>query len=462
MIAHVRRHPDCAAILVEKTDRLYRNIKDWVALSELGVDVHLVKEGVVLSEDAIPAVTFVHGIKVLMAKNYLDDLSEETRKGMHEKARQGLWPSRAPFGHLNVTRPDGKRVIEPDPEATPLIAQLFELYATGDYPITRLTGEARCLGLVYRKSGKALPRAQIHVMLRNPVYMGEFDWKGVRYRGSHGPLVSRALWENVQELLGRRAPRRRIRWRHEFAFSRLVHCGRCWDEGVRFLLVAERQKRRYVYYRCEECKRRHRAEFVREEVLVEEFGRDADAAVTARYLLSRDDCPDRERIQAALERIGAPPPAWQDAVLAFASAPSVEAWDELMRFTPDDAMYYRTRNTIQTLIALGVDGDVLFRCATRYGSTPDAFELVELGLVDPETIIQRGKDGPATARGIWFGLAARAALIRGDRFRTVRLLRKAVEIADPAFPPLTEVWAIREMADDELNAMLDSAGIPRR
>ena len=185
MITHVRDHADCTAILVEKTDRLYRNIKDWVTLSDLGVDVHLVKEGVVLSDDAVPAVTFVHGIKVLMAKNYLDNLSEETRKGIHEKARQGLWPSRAPFGYTNVTRSDGKRIIVPDPEAAPLIARLFELYATGDYPITRLTDEARRLGLVYRKSGKPLPRAQIHVMLRNPVYMGEFDWKGVRYRGSH-------------------------------------------------------------------------------------------------------------------------------------------------------------------------------------------------------------------------------------------------------------------------------------
>ncbi len=32
----------------------------------------------------------MHGIKVLMAKNYIDNLSEETRKGMTEKAAQGF------------------------------------------------------------------------------------------------------------------------------------------------------------------------------------------------------------------------------------------------------------------------------------------------------------------------------------------------------------------------------------
>ena len=58
----------------------------------------------------------MHGIKVLMAKNYIDNLSEETRKGMLEKAEQGIWPSAAPLGYRNVDGANGKRVIEPDPE----------------------------------------------------------------------------------------------------------------------------------------------------------------------------------------------------------------------------------------------------------------------------------------------------------------------------------------------------------
>lgn len=32
----------------------------------------------------------MHGIRVLMAKNYIDNLSEETRKGMNEKAEHDL------------------------------------------------------------------------------------------------------------------------------------------------------------------------------------------------------------------------------------------------------------------------------------------------------------------------------------------------------------------------------------
>ena len=36
-------------LLVEKTDRLYRNLKDWVTVDELDVEIHFPKEGVVLS-----------------------------------------------------------------------------------------------------------------------------------------------------------------------------------------------------------------------------------------------------------------------------------------------------------------------------------------------------------------------------------------------------------------------------
>lgn len=70
----------CRIVLVEKTDRLYRNLKDWVTLDDLDLEIHFVKENVVLSRDSRSSEKFIHGIKVLMAKNYIDNLSEETKK----------------------------------------------------------------------------------------------------------------------------------------------------------------------------------------------------------------------------------------------------------------------------------------------------------------------------------------------------------------------------------------------
>jgi len=77
--------PRSRIILVEKTDRLYRNFSDYVTLENLDVEIHLVKEGEILSKDSRSHVKFIHGIKVLMAKNYIDNLSEEVKKGHLEK-----------------------------------------------------------------------------------------------------------------------------------------------------------------------------------------------------------------------------------------------------------------------------------------------------------------------------------------------------------------------------------------
>jgi len=40
-------------VLVEKTDRLYRNLKDLVTIDDLNVEIHFAKEGVVLSQKAV-------------------------------------------------------------------------------------------------------------------------------------------------------------------------------------------------------------------------------------------------------------------------------------------------------------------------------------------------------------------------------------------------------------------------
>src|ERR687892_1971847 len=151
MIARLRLTPTIRVLLVEKTDRLYRNLKDWVTVDELDVEIHFPKEGVVLSRDSRSSEKFMHGIKVLMAKNYIDNLSEEARKGQQEKAEQGIWPTKTPLGYLNVTGPDGRKVIAVDPEVAPIVSRLFEWYATGEFALKEVAKKARAAGLVYKK-----------------------------------------------------------------------------------------------------------------------------------------------------------------------------------------------------------------------------------------------------------------------------------------------------------------------
>src|SRR3979490_1405430 len=167
MVAYLKAHPSGRVMLVEKTDRLYRNLKDWVTVDELDVELHFPKEGVVLSRQSRSSEKFMHGIKVLMAKNYIDNLSEEARKGMQEKAEQGIWPTVAPLGYRNVVGSGGKKIIEPDPDSAPLIAHLFEWYATGTLSLKEAAEKAKAAGLVYRKSGVPVPVSTVHTTLRN-------------------------------------------------------------------------------------------------------------------------------------------------------------------------------------------------------------------------------------------------------------------------------------------------------
>jgi site-specific DNA recombinase len=266
MVAYLKTHRAVRVLMVEKTDRLYRNLKDWVTVDELDVEIHFPKEGVVLSRESRSSEKFMHGIKVLMAKNYIDNLSEEARKGMQEKAEQGIWPTVAPLGYRNVAGPDGKKIIEPDPETAPIIARLFEWYASGSLSLREATKKIRAVGLVHRKSRAPVPTSTVHSILRNRLYSGEFEWNGHRYVGTHQPLVSPELWERAQAVLDGRSAKKHRRAKHEFAFSGLIACGHCGCS-----LVAEIKKERYVYYHCTGYKGRCEEPYVREEVLERHF-----------------------------------------------------------------------------------------------------------------------------------------------------------------------------------------------
>ena len=46
-----------------------------------------------------------------------------------------------------------------------------------------------------------MSKGNVWHILTNPIFYGEFDWGGRHFTGSHEPLVSRALWDRVQEVL---------------------------------------------------------------------------------------------------------------------------------------------------------------------------------------------------------------------------------------------------------------------
>lgn len=98
---------DIKILIVEKTDRLTRNHKDAVAMNDwVNEDperqVHFVKENFFLHKESKSNEKFIWNIKVSVAEYYLDNLSEEVKKGQKEKLAQGWLPTRPPLGYKTV------------------------------------------------------------------------------------------------------------------------------------------------------------------------------------------------------------------------------------------------------------------------------------------------------------------------------------------------------------------------
>jgi hypothetical protein len=189
-------------------------------------------------------------------------------------------------------------------------------------------------------------------------------------------------------------------------------------------------------------------------------GAKIEAATVARVALARPDCPDNKELRAVLSKLASPPAGWEAALAKFAESPSGDAWSELMRFVPPDHAYLRLRDAIGRFRAIGVDGDMIFRCASESGLTADLIELVEQGCVAVETLVERAAHSGG-AKTTYLGLAAEAAFLAGDMLSTVRLLRESIKHENEWCSAEPHVVFIRERAAPEQLDLLDRAGIPR-
>lgn len=191
-----------------------------------------------------------------MAKNYIDNLSEETTKGLLEKAHQGTYPALAPMGYRNNTQ---TKSIEVDELKAPIVIKLFKLYATRKYSLQMLVNIANKEGLRGRKD-RNIYKAQTEKILKNPFYYGEFRWQGKLFKGTHQPLVTKELFDAVQDAF--KSHSKQHVTRRQFAYSGLLTCGKCGCA-----MTAEMHKGKYIYYRCTGFKGKCGNTYIREEEL---------------------------------------------------------------------------------------------------------------------------------------------------------------------------------------------------
>ncbi len=165
----------------------------------------------------------------------------EVVKGLTRKAATGGTPNRAPIGYLNVHVRDENgrdiRTVQIDPERGPLICWAVQAYASGNWTISQLHHELIARGLTSlptpKRPAKPMSLSSLHRMLGNPYYKGDVIYRGVKYAGSHEPLVPPEVWYQVQYVLTAHNTAGDRTQRHDHYLKGTLYCGSC---GSRLLI----------------------------------------------------------------------------------------------------------------------------------------------------------------------------------------------------------------------------------
>jgi len=260
---------NASGILAWNPDRLARNSIDG------GKVIYLVDTGKITSLkfptfwfEATPQGKFMLSVAFGQAKYYTDNLRENILRGIRQKIRRGELSAKAPLGYFNEPR---LRTIEPDKKTFNKVKEILRAFATGEYTLTKIQSKMFSLGLV-GKDGKLPHLSTIQKILTNPFYYGHFRYRGEVHQGSHKPMISKKLFDQIQEALILNGKPRKERGPKNFQFLNFAVCGECG-----YSITAERHIKKsglkFVYYRCTHKSKTQnctQTRFLREEVLTEQ------------------------------------------------------------------------------------------------------------------------------------------------------------------------------------------------
>ena len=244
MFAFVKKN-NIKIIVIEKVDRFTRNFKDSVDMYKwLEEDeerqLHSVKDSITLHKNSRSQEKLNWDIRVVFAKNYIDNLSEEVKKGQKEKIAQGWLPTKPPIGYKTVGD-KGHKIHIIDENIAPLVRKMFEYYATGNYSLKRLTETVHQEGL-RTAGGRKIVKSRIHQYLTDPFYIAKNRWNGELYDGKQEPLIEEGLFNKVQQVLKSKTTPKYSK--HDYLFKGLLRCKEC--EGV----ITWEIHKEHVYGHC--------------------------------------------------------------------------------------------------------------------------------------------------------------------------------------------------------------------
>lgn len=265
-------------ILTWAPDRLSRNAGDLGSVVDLMDEKKLVEIRTYGQQfKNSPNEKFLLMILCSQAKLENDNKSINVKRGLRAKVEMGLWPSVAPTGYLNLKQMDKKGHIKTDPDRGHIIKKMFEKVAYEKWSGRKVYNWLK-FELNYKSatSNKNLSLSNVYTILQNTFYYGVFEYprkSGNWYTGKHEPLITKELFDQVQEQVkGQVLVTRKSK---EFAFTKLMECGKC-GSGIsadeKFKRMKNGNVHRYVYYMCAKSKDRNcKGCYLEEKKLIQEF-----------------------------------------------------------------------------------------------------------------------------------------------------------------------------------------------
>jgi site-specific DNA recombinase len=241
---------DADSILSWHPDRLARNSIDG------GKIIYLLDTGKLASLkfptfwcDSTSQGKFMLNMAFGQSKYYVDSLSENTKRGLRQKVRNGDYPTLAPVGYINDSR---TKTVVVDRKKAKVIRQAFEFYVKGG---NRLEDVSNFLAKhnLFSKTGKKIHKSRVTSILSNPFYTGLFRYAGELHEGKYEPIISKKLFDQAQEMLKLRGKPDRKPLNEPQAFCGLISCASCGMMITGEYKVKKQKNENvheYIYYHC--------------------------------------------------------------------------------------------------------------------------------------------------------------------------------------------------------------------
>jgi site-specific DNA recombinase len=253
----------------DKIDRLTRSFsKELVTLDDLRrtgkIELHFPSDNIILHNESPATDLFRFTMGVSLAKYFSDSISDNVKRAYEAKIKKGEWIGKAPVGYMNVADENGRKNIVPDPERSPYIKKIFQMYASGKYSMRQIVERINELGYKSNtKYEKPLTLSKIVHILENSFYYGFMRIKGFRYPHKYQPLITTELYFTTKRIKKQRYNLPKKIESKPYIFRGIIRCGECG------CAISPGKHKGHVYYSCTNYKKYHKKKtYVREEELL--------------------------------------------------------------------------------------------------------------------------------------------------------------------------------------------------